>query len=75
MELVTKIENEKININNNKRRSTIIDINRNDFLKKFTDRSSSFSIKGMKDYLSTSPDEMDFYEVIKKTKDHSVYFY
>ena len=64
--LTTKKINEKKDVKKDKRRSSIFDINRNNYLKKFTTLHSSFTVKDMKEYLSTSPDEMDFYEVLKK---------
>ena len=45
-----------------------MDINRNNYLDKYINHTSSFSEKDMKEYLSSSPDDMDFYKSLKKDK-------
>ena len=53
--------------NKKKKKSSIIDINNHNYLNKIQ-KLGSFTEKDMKGYLSKSPDEMDFYEVLKKDK-------
>ena len=50
-----------------KRHSSIVDINNHNYLDKIKNKDS-FTEKDMKEYLSQTPDEMDFYEVLKKDK-------
>ena len=66
--LVEKVElNEDKKQNHKERRSSIIDINNHNFIIKLNN-NYSFKEKDMKEYLSLSPDEMDFYKVLKKDK-------
>ena len=66
--MVEKVELNKDKKQNYKeRRSSIIDINNNNFIIKLNN-NYSFKEKDMKEYLSLSPDEMDFYKVLKKDK-------
>jgi hypothetical protein len=50
-----------------KRNSSIVDINNHNYLDKMKNKGS-LTEKDMKEYLSQAPDEMDFYEVLKKDK-------
>ena len=50
-----------------KRNSSIVDINNHNYLDKIKNKGS-LTEKDMKEYLSQTPDEMDFYEVLKKDK-------
>ena len=67
--LVTKKLNEKkIKFKSKKKRnSSIVDINNHNYLDKIKNKDS-FTEKDMKEYLAQTPDEMDFYEVLKKDK-------
>ncbi len=55
-------ENKKDNI---KKKNSIIDIKNINYLDIYT-KEGKFTEKYMKEYLSSSPDNMDFYEVLKK---------
>ena len=52
----------------NKRKTSIIDINNINYLKKLFNNKEEFNEKDMKEYLRTSLDDLDFYNVIKKDK-------
>ena len=69
--LEKKEGNCKLTTNNKKmerrRRTSIIDINTINYLEKLIN-NNSFTEKDMKEYLIVSPDEMDFYDVLKKDK-------
>jgi len=57
-------ENKK---DNKKKKNSIIDIKNINYLDIYT-KEGKFTEKYMKEYLSSSPDNMDFYEVLKKDK-------
>ena len=61
-----KINNKK-EIKNKERRSSIIDVNNINYLKKFN-KNEEFTEKDMKEYLSLSLDELDYYDMLKKDK-------
>ena len=67
--LVTKNLEQKADKSQNikKKKSSIVDINNHNLLDKIK-KSGSFNEKDLKNYLSQSPDEMDFYKVLKKDK-------
>jgi hypothetical protein len=67
--LVPKNMNEKTDNcqSKKKRKSSIVDINNYNYLNKIKNHGE-FTEKDMKQYLSQSPDEMDFFEVLKKDK-------